>query len=88
MSNLKIYSDLENKVSEQITKDMTSGLVVTINAELYNYWMSVLPPISMARNSFYFAEGYSDIIHFWSEIDSNGDQRYFCQNTFMKNRLF
>lgn len=62
--------------------------VTEIDDSLYFHFLNVLPPLSRSINSFYFAEGYSDIIHFWSETDPSGERRYFCQNTFMKNRLF
>jgi len=80
-----------NEVMENVPRNffesVFSGEQIEIEFEKYYFWLNILPPISQNKNSFYFAEGYSDIIHFWSEICSTGETRYFCQNTFMKNRL-
>jgi hypothetical protein len=85
---MQILNSTTNSSQAYQFKNFYSGDQIEIGVDCYLFYQTLLPPISMTPNSFYFAEGYSDIIHFWSEIDPSGEQRYFCQSTFMKNRLF
>lgn len=69
---------------------MKSGQPVEIDADMFYYWLEVLPPAWMSERrlvggkmrkcSFGFAEGYEAITAFWSETTAL-HPRYFCQRT-------
>lgn len=84
MQNL---NEVVENVPGNFFENFYSGEQIEIDFEKYYFWLNILPPISQTINSFYFAEGYSDILHFWSDIGVDGQAKYYCQNTFMKNRL-
>lgn len=65
-----------------------SGDVIEVDEEMFEHWRDILPPIRESKEGFYFAEGLSDLIHFWREPDQASRSRYFCQNTYVKNQLF
>lgn len=68
--------------------------VVEIDAEIFDYFLEVLPPVAVNTTATYgdyqrkivfaFAEGMGEIIVFWTER-ANGMWRYFCQNTAVIN---
>lgn len=73
---------------------MRSGEVIEIDAEMFDYFLNVLPPKGMyvavtiqgVRRSVDFlqAEGYEELTAFWRE--GRGESaRYFCQRTDIMN---
>lgn len=73
---------------------MRSGEVIEIDAEMYDYWLNVLPIKGMnqvvtirgtsRRAEFLQAEGYEELTAFWSE-GTGAARRYFCQRTDIMN---
>lgn len=73
---------------------MRSGEVIEIDAEMFDYWLNVLPPKGMyeqvtikgvsRRADFLQAEGWEELTAFWTEGRGEG-ARYFCQRTDIMN---
>ncbi len=76
----------EKNWTEFLTK-RDSGKLVQIDQEMFDYWQELLPPITQSNSSFYFAEGFSPIIHFFKEEDETGRELFYCQSTLVKNKL-
>ncbi len=72
---------------------MRSGEVIEIDAEMYDYWLGVLPPVQMGGTllmpptgqprevAFGFAEGWERIVGFWHE----DFRRFYCQQSIVTN---
>lgn len=82
----KVYT-YDNDWKEFIERAMRSGAVVRIDAEIFDYFLEVLPPIYMNRKgatgrhvSFGFAEGAEHIVDFWKI-----DEQRVCQCSNMIN---
>ena len=68
----------------------TRGTVIRVDGAVFDYFLEVLPPVSMGasvvpggrRYAFAFAEGYENIRGFWTEGTA-----YYVENTGKLNRL-
>ena len=79
---------------QEFVAAMHTGEVVEMDAEMYDYWLNVLPVKGMRtrvtikgverRADFLQGEGYEELTAFWRE-GSGGAARYFCQRTNIMN---
>jgi hypothetical protein len=74
-----------------------AGNLCAIDAEMFDYWLGVLPPVFMGREvtlvtgrkvraDFGFAEGAERVTAFWSMEEPQGTVYYYAQHTTMVNR--
>lgn len=73
-------------------KARDSGALVETSAEIFDYFLDVLPPVSMGetltlvdgqhqKTAFEFAEGFERTTAFWQTKDATGTVHYFAQHT-------
>ena len=96
---MKVYRKSECKAEKwkEFIKAMHSGNEFEVDAEMFDYWLGVLPPVFMGRTitwvpcheghpmkvDFGFAEGAESITVFWRSLDG---KRFFGQRTHKINR--
>ena len=83
----------DSKWKQLIEAMNTPGQIAEIDAETFDYWLGVLPPIFMGKRamkdgrvySFGFAEGAETIKGFWTEKDDAGIEHHFVEDTGVMN---
>ena len=78
---------------EEFISMMHSGETLEVDAEIFNYFLGVLPPVFMGKTingqhySFGFAEGEETIVGFWLGPKDDGiwGNRCFCRDTGVMN---
>ena len=73
----------------------TRGAVIRVDGAVFDYFLEVLPPVSMSASVvpggrvyvFAFAEGCETIKGFWTEDDEDGNAACYVENTGKLNRL-
>jgi hypothetical protein len=85
-----VYRYADSESMDAFNKHRDTGEICEVDEEMFYYFLEVLPPVYMGKNvevkgqmrrvAYGFAEGFEEVVVFWTE-----GTRYFCAKTSTMN---